>query len=80
MTSHEIALKFSEKLQFEYQVTDIHVMMEELREAIDQHVKNKVKIVDVLSTTSQLPDLSADFENIILRSFPIKDNDPPRTL
>jgi len=27
-----------------------------------------------------LPDLSADFENIILRSFPIKDNDPPRTL
>jgi FkbM family methyltransferase len=43
MTSHEIALKFSERYQSEYPKTLIHRLMEDLRKAIDQHVKEQVE-------------------------------------
>jgi len=38
-TSHEIALNFAEKFQKEYPNTPIHELMEELRQAIDDHVE-----------------------------------------
>jgi len=44
MTSHEIALTFSEKFQSEYPETSILTLMEDLRKTIDQHVEEQVKI------------------------------------
>ena len=46
MTSHEIALNFTERFQQEYPNTPIHELIEGLRQAIDDHVQS-VDLADV---------------------------------
>jgi hypothetical protein len=50
----------------------------ELREKIKQLIteEQQVKSVDLADVVGSLPALSADFENIIGRSYPIKDSEP----
>ena len=51
-SSHEIALDFTEKFQAQYPNTDSHVLMEELRVAIDEHTNSGYKAKKAQHTES----------------------------